>query len=188
MIPVLAYHNACNNLSYIYYSLSTDPHQDHACHPHTGHSCLQVRDKSKSPQEGQGFFMDFCHHYGLQFINPANAMVYNYITYLSQRFTAAKSVRNYVSRVRCLHRQLGLTLDASKLSIVHRRSHHEDITTSSTSHHPYPAQQSLLPHLVPCHAGAIHEGLLGLRLLWHAEAEQPCTHFTPQLRLLPSLF
>ena len=51
----------------------------------------------------------FCDNFGLPFINPHISTVSYFITHLTQRFSSAASVRNYVSGIRTMHKQLGLT-------------------------------------------------------------------------------
>ena len=51
--------------------------------------------------------MDFWTHYNQHFINPSRATLSYYITFVTKRFTSAKSVQNYIFVVRFLHKQLG---------------------------------------------------------------------------------
>ena len=51
--------------------------------------------------------MDFVRHYHIAFINPSSATICYFITYLTQCFTSAKCMHNYMSGVWFLHRQLG---------------------------------------------------------------------------------
>ena len=83
-------------------------HPAQARHLCSHHLIFQAKHKCKSLQESQAF-IDFCQHYSLKFINSDSY----YITYLSQGFTGAKTVRNYISAVRFIHRQMGLTPEAS---------------------------------------------------------------------------
>ena len=55
-------------------------------------------------------FIIFCNNYCLKFINPSPSTLYYFITHLSATFSSSKSIRNYVSRVRFLHKHLGLSL------------------------------------------------------------------------------
>ena len=54
-------------------------------------------------------FIRFCDKYQLPFISPSVSTMCLYITHLSTVFTSSRSVRNYVSGVRFLHKQLSLT-------------------------------------------------------------------------------
>ena len=72
---------------------------------------FRLETNANHPRQAKAF-MDFCHHYKLQFINPSSATVCYYIIYVTRRFTVATSVRNYVSGVKFLYMQLGLILEA----------------------------------------------------------------------------
>jgi hypothetical protein len=52
-------------------------------------------------------YSQFCEHYGFQAVNPSTATMTYYITHLATKFTSAASVRNYVSGVAFMHKQLG---------------------------------------------------------------------------------
>ena len=56
-------------------------------------------------------FIQFCDNHKLEFINPAPSTLCYYVTSLPTKFTSSKSVRNYASGVRFLHKQLGLALE-----------------------------------------------------------------------------
>ena len=53
-------------------------------------------------------FIKFCDIYHLPFIQPSVSTVTSYVTYLTQHFQSSASVHNYISRVRFMHRELGL--------------------------------------------------------------------------------
>ena len=57
-------------------------------------------------------FIRFCDQYRFPFISPSVSTMCLYITQLSTVFTSSRSVRNYVSGVRFLHKQLDLTPEA----------------------------------------------------------------------------
>ena len=68
-------------------------------------------------------FIQFCDHYHLHLIDPDVSTVWLFIIHLTCRFSSACSIRNYVSRVRILHKELGLTpaaLDSFQLSCMLR--------------------------------------------------------------------
>ena len=56
--------------------------------------------------------MDFCTHFDFQFLLPSTATVGYYVTYLTTKFTSSRSIRNYVSGICQLHKQLGLIPEA----------------------------------------------------------------------------
>ena len=56
--------------------------------------------------QGQSF-IQFCDH--LCFLDPDVSTVFLYITHLTRHFLSAHSIRNYVSGVRTLHKEVGLT-------------------------------------------------------------------------------
>ena len=88
--------------------------------------------------------MEFCDHYELQFIHPSSSTLCYYITHLTCQFQSSKNVHNYISGVRFLHRQLGLTPEAidsvSVISLLHAAS----ITTKTPPLRCLPT----LPHLL----------------------------------------
>ena len=49
-------------------------------------------------------FIQFCDHYALPFILPSAATLHYYITHLTRHFTSVRSIKNYISRVRFLHK------------------------------------------------------------------------------------
>ena len=76
-------------------------------------------------------YIAFCQHYDLQDLNPAPETIAMYATYLSQRLKSPRSVANYISGVRLLHKYAGapapalesfeltLTMRAIKLTLRH---------------------------------------------------------------------
>ena len=74
----------------------------------------QASHLGKSLHQAQAF-IQFCDHYRLPFINPEVATICYYITHFTTTFSSSKSVLNYInyiSRVRFLHKQLGLGPEA----------------------------------------------------------------------------
>ena len=68
-------------------------------------------------------FIQFCNHYHLLFLDPDISTMCLYITHLTPCFSSAHSVRNYVSGVRTLHKEMGLTpaaLDSFQVSCLLR--------------------------------------------------------------------
>ncbi len=57
-------------------------------------------------------YIGFCIRYNLQDINPSTATICMYAQYLSRSFASARSIRNYVSGVRLLHKFLGIQAPA----------------------------------------------------------------------------
>ena len=51
-------------------------------------------------------FIQFCDHYHLRFLNPDVSTVCLYISHLTHHFLSTSSFRNYVSRVRTLHKEM----------------------------------------------------------------------------------
>ena len=56
--------------------------------------------------------INLCDHYSLPFINSSISTITCYITYLTQHFQSACNVRNYISGVRFLNKELGLAPDS----------------------------------------------------------------------------
>ena len=54
-------------------------------------------------------FIQFCDHYHLHFLNPDVSTMCLYITHLTHHFSSAHSIRNYIFRVRTLHKEIGHT-------------------------------------------------------------------------------
>ena len=57
-------------------------------------------------------FIKFCNYYDLLVILPSTAKLCYYITHLTHHFQSARTIGNYISRVRFLHNMLSLTTDA----------------------------------------------------------------------------
>lgn len=53
-------------------------------------------------------YLTFCTKFGLSDINPTVETVCLYVEYLAQRFRSPKSVNNYISGVRLLHKYIGV--------------------------------------------------------------------------------
>ena len=60
----------------------------------------------------QDSYTAFCEHYGYRPVNPSTSTLAYYITHLANKFTSAASVRNYVSGVAFMHKQLGVEAPA----------------------------------------------------------------------------
>ena len=54
-------------------------------------------------------FIQFCDHYHLRFINPDVSTMYLFIAHPTRHFSSARNVCNYMSGVRTLHKEMGLT-------------------------------------------------------------------------------
>ncbi len=54
-------------------------------------------------------YIAFCLFYGVQDINPSVQVICMYVESLTRTFTSPRSIRNYVSGVRLLHKYLGQT-------------------------------------------------------------------------------
>ena len=89
-------------------------------------------------------------------IHPSSTLCY-YITHLTSQFQSAKIMWNYISRVRFLHKQLSLTLEAINSFTITSLLHAIDITLRT----PPLGCLPILPHL-------LHQlCLLTTRLLGH---------------------
>jgi hypothetical protein len=53
-------------------------------------------------------FRQFCRHYSFDPISPSEEIICKYIAFLTHRFSSARSVRNYLSGVRFMHKTLAL--------------------------------------------------------------------------------
>jgi hypothetical protein len=51
-------------------------------------------------------YVEFCDEFEMPFLDPSVSTLTYYIAFLTDRFTSAASVRNYVSGIRTLHKQL----------------------------------------------------------------------------------
>ncbi len=68
-------------------------------------------------------YMAFCKRYDLKYIAPSADTMCNYIEYLAQRFTTYKSVSNYISAVRYMHKVLHISassLDSMEVRLMLR--------------------------------------------------------------------
>ena len=93
-------------------------------------------------------FIDFCNHYRLQFINLASSTICYYVTYLTRRFTSAKSIRQYISGIRLfLHQQLGLAVEALHSFLVTCLLHTADVSMHTSPLRSLPIQSPLLHQL-----------------------------------------
>ena len=64
-------------------------------------------------------YISFCIHFGLQDINPEPETVCLYIEFLAQSLKSPKSVANYISSVKFLHKFLGYSVDSLESFEVH---------------------------------------------------------------------
>ena len=98
-------------------------------------------------------FICFCDHYQLSFIDRAISTMCYYIIHLSSKFTSSKSVRNYISRVKFLHKQLGLGLEVLNRFPVASLLRAEELTMRTIPIH----QRPILPHLLTqlCHMSGV---------------------------------
>ena len=60
-------------------------------------------------------FIQFCDNYNLPFILPSASILCYYITHRTHHFLSARSIKNYISRVKFLYKELSLTKDDSEL-------------------------------------------------------------------------
>ena len=88
--------------------------------------------------------IDFCNNYHLQFLYPVLVTVC-YITHLTTYFTAAKSIRSYVSRFCCLHKQPGMTSEVLDSFLITSFLTAADFTMRTSPLCSLP----ILPHLMP---------------------------------------
>ena len=66
-------------------------------------------------------FIQFCDHSHIAFLNPDVSTVCLYITHLTYRFSSARSICNYVSGVRTLHKEVSrilATLESYQVSCL----------------------------------------------------------------------
>jgi hypothetical protein len=57
-------------------------------------------------------YYGFCQEYGLYDLNPSQHQLCLYMEYLAQRFVSARTVRNYMSAITLLHKQLDVSCPA----------------------------------------------------------------------------
>ena len=92
-------------------------------------------------------FINFCDHYQCPFLLPSISTVSMYITHLTRWFQSSCSVRNYVSGIRVLHRQLGLSpmaLDSFQVQSLLRAA---DISMRTPPLRCLPILPDILHHL-----------------------------------------
>ena len=107
---------------------TTDPASTPISNPAVSSTFLSASHYQNNIQQASTF-MNFCVHYHLSFIMPSVSTTCCYITYLTQHCKSASSVRNYISGVRFLHKELGLTPDNVDSSPVSSLLRPGDITT-----------------------------------------------------------
>ena len=90
------------------------------------------------------WFIDFHHHYQLQFIHPAPGNLCYYIAHLTTHFTSGKSMCNYISGVWFLHKQLGLAQEALDSFPITSLLRTADLTMQAHPLHHLP----VLPYLI----------------------------------------
>ena len=97
-------------------------------------------------------YIQFCTAYNLQDINPSTNTVVLYVEYLAQKFLSHKSVANYISGVRLLHKLLGEpapALYSFDLSLMLRATR---LTMTTPSQQKLPVTPDLLISLCQsCH-------------------------------------
>ena len=92
-------------------------------------------------------YINFCDNYHLPFINSSLSTITCYITHLTQHFRSFHSIRNYVSEVRFLHKELRLipvSLDSFPVAALLRAA---DITMWVPPLHHLPILPCLLHQL-----------------------------------------
>jgi hypothetical protein len=68
-------------------------------------------------------FINFCHDYKLQHLQPAECTICYYINFLAKQFVSAASIRNYISGIRTMHKLLKLeapALDSFEVGLMLR--------------------------------------------------------------------
>lgn len=110
---------------------------------------LAFRPGTDANHERQGrLYLDFCQHHHLRALDPLPSTICYYITYLAGRFTAANSVRNYISGIRFLHKQCGSdfqALDSFQVSCLLRAT---DMALRRPPNRKAPLTPELLTQLV----------------------------------------
>ena len=68
-------------------------------------------------------YIGFCYHFGLQDINPSTETICLYVEFLAQNVSSPKTVANYLSSVRFLHKWIGAehaALDSFEVTLMVR--------------------------------------------------------------------
>ena len=112
----------------------------------TQHLATQAFRQSTSKNHAQqaAVYMHFRDHYKCHFINPSIFTVCMYITHFTRRIHASRSVRNYVSGIIILHRDLGLSPIAQDSFQVNTLLRASDISMRTPPLRCLPIQPSLL--------------------------------------------
>ena len=92
-------------------------------------------------------FRHFCHHYSYNPIRPSEPVLCRYIAFLTNRFKSARSVRNYVSGIRFMHKSLGLTPPATDTFQVSTMLRAADIMLRNPPRRVLPITATLLHKL-----------------------------------------
>ncbi len=69
-------------------------------------------------------YIGFCIQHDLQYINPEINTLCVYVEYLVQSFSSVKSVNNYISAIRFLHKMVNIhpeNMDSFELTLMLRR-------------------------------------------------------------------
>ena len=140
----------------------------------------------KNHQHQAAMFIEFCEHYALSAWNPSTATLTYYITYLSQRFSSARSVRNYVSGIRFMHKSLNIkspALDSFPVSCLLR-------AVDLSLHTPTCRRLPIIPHLLHqlcqlcdhlAEFGIALKVALTIGFIWHVKAVKLSTTGKPPL-------
>ena len=92
-------------------------------------------------------YLVFCAKYQLQDVNPSTETICLYAEFLGQRFQSSRSVRNYISGVRLLHKYIGIdapSLVSFDLELMLRAL---ALTLTSISNQRLPISLSILRQL-----------------------------------------
>ena len=92
-------------------------------------------------------YTQFCEHYGFIAVNPAVSTLTYYITHLAGRFKSSTSVRNYVSGINTMHKQVGLQVPALQSFPVTTLLRAVDLSLRTPPHRRLPITPSLLHKL-----------------------------------------
>jgi hypothetical protein len=93
-------------------------------------------------------FYTFCRRFNFPHLNPSATQLALYVEYLAQNLRSAQSVRNYLSAVSHIHRQLGLDCTAIQSAQVTNMLRAVNITLRSTILPTLPVTISMLHRLI----------------------------------------
>ena len=92
-------------------------------------------------------YIHFCMHHGLADINPSTDTICMYAEFLARRFKSPKSVKNYISGVRLLHKYVSVEAPALRSFELDLMIRALDLTMGHTPQQRLPVNLSMLKQI-----------------------------------------